>query len=119
MRFSLEHMYKLARSEDKEVRCLFDKDLASDTVANATKDTLVTVMSSIMDLDGYTTVSHFSGSPTLSPIPRPQCRSPLCPGNKDGMRRNPFNNKFLTIFLPTFLHGLDDKNAPTDAVPAN
>jgi hypothetical protein len=85
----------------------------------ATKDTVVTVMSSNMDSDGYTTMSHRDGYPTSSPISRPQCRSPSCPGNEDGVRRNPFDDNFLTTFHLTFLHGLDDKNVPTDAVLAN
>jgi hypothetical protein len=101
------------------VKRLFDKDLASITMTIATKDTMVTVMSSIMDSDGYTTVSHCGGSPTSSPIPLPQCLSPLCPGNKDGVRRNPLGDKLLTMILPTILHSLANKNASADAVPAN
>ncbi len=76
MHFSLKYLYKLARSKEKEVKRLFDKDLASDTMTIATKDTMVTVISSIMDSDGYTTMSHCGGSPTSSPIPLPQCLSP-------------------------------------------
>ncbi len=64
MRFSLECLYKLACSEAKEARHLFDKDLASKTMTIATKHTIVTVMSSIMDFDGYTTMSRCGRSPT-------------------------------------------------------
>ncbi len=49
----------------------------------------------------------------------PQCLSPLCPGNKDNVRRNPFDDKLLMTFLPTFSHSLDNKNAPAGAVLAN
>ncbi len=110
-RFSLEMLYDLARLEEKEARCLVDKEFAHDsTLANA-KDA-ATMMSSIMDSDGYTTVSYCGGSPTTSP-PRP-C---LQPEGKEGNRKNPFDNRFLTTFLPSFANGPAKTHVPVNAVP--
>jgi hypothetical protein len=44
---------------------LFDNNVASDSAAP--KDSAM-MMNSITDFDGYTTVSHRSGSPTASPL---------------------------------------------------
>ncbi len=68
-RFSLKMLYDLARLEEKEARCLVDKEFAHiSTLANA-KDA-ATMMSSITDSNGYTTVSCHGGSP-LHPFPGP------------------------------------------------
>jgi hypothetical protein len=75
------------------------------------------MMSSIKDSDGYTTVSHRGGSIMSSPKLHSQTRSTLCT-NSDGIRRNPFDDKFVTTFLPTFSNSPANKYDLTDAVPA-
>ncbi len=83
-RFSLKTLYDHARSEEKEARRLVDKEFAhNSTLANA-KDA-ATMMSSITDSDGYTTISRRGRSPTTSP-PRPHPQ----PEGKEGNRKNPF-----------------------------
>ncbi len=109
-RISLEHLYKIARLKKKKARRLFDNNVASKSAAP--KDS-ATMMSSIMDSDGYTTVSHRGGSPTASPPKlQSQSRSPLCQRFKSGTRRNPFVDKFLGTFHPMFANGSTNKNAP-------
>jgi hypothetical protein len=68
--FSLKMLYDLSRSEEKEARRLVDKEFAHDFTLTNAKDA-ATMMSSITDSDGYTTVSRRGGSPTTSP-PRPR-----------------------------------------------
>ncbi len=66
----------------------------------ATATDTVTAMSSIMDTDKFTTVTHHSGgSPLSPPKQRPQSRSPLHPGNNIKWI-NPFDDKFSTSFSP-------------------
>jgi hypothetical protein len=60
-RFSLERLCKIARSQEKEVGILFDKESAPATLTIATKDTS-TITSSITDSDGYTTMNRHGGS---------------------------------------------------------
>jgi hypothetical protein len=119
-RFLLERLYKITRSEEKEARRLFNNDFSSNSLSpTATKDT-ATMMSSIMDSNGYTTVSHHGGSPTASPLKlHPQRRSPLCQGFESGTRRNPFNNKFLKTFPPMFVNDPANKNAPANRTASN
>jgi hypothetical protein len=77
-RFLLERLYEITHYEGKEARRLFNNDFASNSLSPAAKEDTATMMSSIMDSDGYTTVSHHGGSPTASPLKlRPQSRSPL------------------------------------------
>jgi hypothetical protein len=102
--------YDLARSEKKEARSLVDKEFAHDsTLANA-KDA-ATMMSSITDSNGYTTISRCGGSPTTSP-PRPR----LQPEGKEGNKKNPFDNRFLTAFLPSFANSPAKMRVPVNAV---
>jgi hypothetical protein len=99
-RFLLEHLYEIARLEEKEARHVFNKAPAPGSLATIPNDT-ATVMSSVTDSDGHTTVSYRGGSITSSPKLCPQNRSPLHSSNGDGTRRNPFDNTFLTTFFPT------------------
>ncbi len=114
-RFSLECLYKLARTKEKEATRIFNKEplpnsLSIDTKAKET----ATTMSSIMDSDGFTTVSHPGGSSTSSPPKlHPQSRSPTRQGNEGGSRRNPFDDKFLTTFLLILSRGITSKHTPT------
>ncbi len=71
------------------------------------------MMSSITDLDGYTTVTRRGRSPTSSP-PKPRLQS----GSKTGNRKNLFDDSFLNTFLPTFATSPAKTHAPVDAVPA-
>ncbi len=73
-------------------------------------------MSSVTDSDGYTTVSHCGGSITSSPKLHPQSRLPLRSSNGDGTRRNPFDDMFLTTFLPTSSDGPANRTAPPEVV---
>ncbi len=118
--FLLECLYKIARSEEKKARRLFNNDFASNSLSPAvTKDT-ATMMSSITDSDGYTTMSHHGGSPTASPLKlHPQNHSPLCQGFQSGTRKNPFDNKFLKTFPPMFVNDPANKNAPPDRTAFN
>jgi hypothetical protein len=110
-RFSLKTLYDLARLEEKEARCPVDKEFAhNSTLANA-KDAAM-MMSSITDSDGYTTVSRHGESPTTSP-PRP-CPQPE---GKEGNRKNPFDDRFLTTFLPSFANRPTKMQVSVDAVP--
>ncbi len=111
-RFSLKTLYKIARSEEKEARLYTDKVLALNSTSTDAKET-ATIMSSIMDSDGYTTVTRRGRSPTSSP-PKPRLQS----GSKTGNRKNLFDNSFLNTFLPTFATGPAKTHAPVDAVPA-
>jgi hypothetical protein len=70
-----------------------------------------------MDSHGYTTMSCHGGSITSSPKLHSLSPIPLCI-NGDGMRRNPFDNKFPTTFLLIFSTDPANKFAPADAVPA-
>jgi hypothetical protein len=110
-RFSLETLYDLARSEKKEARRLVDKEFAHNSALANAKDA-ATMMSSITDSDGYTTKSCHGGSPTTSP-PRPR----LQPKGKEGNRKNPFDDRFLTTFLPSFTNGPAKMHVPVNAVP--
>ncbi len=95
-RFSLESLYDLARMEEKEAKCQVDYEVAHDlAIANA-KST-PTMMSLITDSDGYTSVNRHSSSPTIPP-PRPHFQSV----GKENTRKNPFDDRFLNTFLPTF-----------------
>jgi hypothetical protein len=91
IRFLLERLYRIARSEEKEACQLFTKE----ALMTATTDT-ATAMSSIMDTDGFTTVSCCGGGSSSSPPKqRPQsCSLPRPSG--DIKQINPFNDKFLT-----------------------
>ncbi len=109
--FSLKTLYDLARSEEKEARHLVDKEFAQDSAFANAKDA-TTMMSSITDSDGYTTVSRHGGSPTTSPL-RPR----LQPEGKEGNRKNPFDNRFLTTFLPFFANSPAKMHVPVNAVP--
>jgi hypothetical protein len=119
--FLLEHLYKIARSEKKEARRLFNNDFASDSLSPATTMDTATMMSSIMDSNGYTTMSRHGGSPTASPPLKlcPQSRSPLHQGFGSGTRRNPFDDKFLKTFPPMFVNDPANKNAPADRTAFN
>jgi hypothetical protein len=108
--FSLKMLYDLAHLEKKEASHLVDKEFAHDSVLADAKDA-ATMMSSIMDSDGYTTISRHGGSPTTSP-PRPR----LQPKGKEGNRKNPFDDRFLTTFLPSFTNSPAKMHVPVDAV---
>jgi hypothetical protein len=115
-RFSLERLYDIARSEEKEAQHAFNKAApAPESLATVLKDSAM-IMSSITDSDGYTTVSHRGGSSTSPPKTRPQRRSPLCSSKNDGARKSPFNNKFLTTFPTTFLDVAANRTAPDEVV---
>jgi hypothetical protein len=110
-RFSLKTLYKIARLEEKEARLYTDKVLAHNSTSTNAKE-MATMMSSITDSDGYTTVTRCGRSPISSP-PKPQLQS----GSKMGNRKNLFGNSFLNTFLPTFAAGPARTHAPVDAVP--
>jgi hypothetical protein len=113
--FSLKCLYELARTKEKEAVRIFNKEPLSDSLSINTKaKETATTMSSITDLDGFTTVSRLGGSSTSSP-PKlcPQSRSPTRQGNKGGSRRNPFDDKFLTTFLPFLSRGITSKHTLT------
>ena len=115
-RFSLKCLYEIARSEEKEAWRMFNKAApAPESLATVLKDS-ATVMSSITDSDGYTTMSHHGGSITSSPKLCPQSRSPLRSSNGDGTRRNPFDNTFLTTFFPNSLDSPANRTAPPEVV---
>ena len=99
--FSLEALYDLARAEEKEAKCQVDYEVAHNLAIADAKST-ATMMSSITDSDGYTSVNRRSSSPTISP-PRPHSQSV----GKENTRKNPFDDRFLNTFLPTFT------NSPT------
>ncbi len=61
--FSLETLFEIARSEEKEARQLFAKE---DFVTSAANDTAM-AMNSVTDPDGFTTVSHCGGASSSSP----------------------------------------------------
>ncbi len=109
--FSLKTLYDLARSEEKEARHLVDKEFAHDsTLANA--KVAATMMSFITDSNSYTTVSCHGESPIPSlPRPRPH------PEGKESNRKNSFDNRFLTTFLPSFANGPTKMQVSVDAVP--
>jgi hypothetical protein len=115
--FSLEHLYEIARSEEKEARRVFNKALAPGSLATIQNDT-ATVMSSVTDSDSYTTVSHCGGSITSFPNLFPQSRSPLHSSNGDGTRKNPFDDTFLTTFPCNSLDGPANRTAPPEVVVA-
>ncbi len=114
-RFSLECLYELARTKEKEATRIFDKEPLPDSLSIDTKaKETAMMMSSITELDGFTTVSRPSGSSTSSPFKLcPQSRSPTRQGNKGVSRRNPFDNKFLTTFLSILSRGITSKHALT------
>jgi hypothetical protein len=115
-RFSLKCLYEIARSEEKEAWRMFNKAApAPESLATVLKDS-ATVMSSITDSDGYTTMSHCSGSSTSPPKICPQRRSPLRSSENDGTRKNPFNDKFLTMFPTMFLDSSANRTAPDEVV---
>jgi hypothetical protein len=115
-RFSLERLYKIACSEEKEARCTFNKAApAPESLATISKDS-ATVMSSITDSDGYTTVSHRGGYSTSPPKIRPQRCSPLRSSENNGTRKNPFNAKFLMTFPTMFLDVPANRKAPNEVV---
>jgi hypothetical protein len=97
--------------EEKEARRLVDKEFAHDSALADAKDA-ATLMRSITDSDGYTTVSCRGGFPTTSP-PRP-CPQPE---GKEGNRKNPFDDRFLTTFLPSFANSPTMMQVSVDAVP--
>jgi hypothetical protein len=102
MRFSLECLYNIARSEEKEVRHVFNKAPVPGSLATIPNDT-ATVISSVKESDGYTTMSHHGGSITSSPKLCLQSCSHLHSSNCDGTWRNPFDDTFLTTFFPNSL----------------
>jgi hypothetical protein len=114
MHFSLERLYKIAYSEEKEARLLFNKETAHPTLTIAAPNP-TTMMSSAKDSSWYTTVGRCGGIITSSPKLHSLSPSPPCT-NGNGMRRNPFNEMFLATFLPAFLNGSSGRCAPTDAV---
>jgi hypothetical protein len=118
MRFSLKCLYEIAHYDEKEARLLFNKESAHTTLTIAAKNTAI-IMSSPKDSDGYTIVivGHHGRIITSSPKLCSLSPSPLCT-NSDGIRRNPFNEMFLTTFLPTFLNNSAGRCAPTNAVLA-
>jgi hypothetical protein len=68
-RFTLETLYEIARSEEKQARCHAENELANDSTSIDAKE-MATIMSSITDSDGYTTVNRHGRSPNASP-PKP------------------------------------------------
>ena len=110
-RFTLETLYEIARSEEKQARRHAENELANDSTSIDAKET-ATIMSSITDSDGYTTVNRHGRSPNASP-PKPRLQS----GSKTGNRKNLFDDSFLNTFLPTFATGPAKTHAPVDAVP--
>jgi hypothetical protein len=112
--FSLERLYKIAHSKEKETRLLFNKETAHATLTIAAPNT-ATMMNSAKDSAGYTTMGHRGGIITSSPKLCSLSPSPPCTIG-DGMRRNPFNEIFLTTFLPAFSNGSSSRCAPADAV---
>jgi hypothetical protein len=93
--FSLKRLYIIARAEEKVAHQLFAKEAFMTTATNT-----ATGMSSIMDLEKFTTVSCCGvGSSSPPPKQRPQSCSPPCPG--DNIKTiNPFDDSFLTSFPP-------------------
>jgi hypothetical protein len=113
--FSLERLHKIAHSEEKEAGLLFNKDSAHATLAIAATNT-ARVMSSAKDSDWYTTVGCWDAIITSSPKLCSLSPSPPCT-NGMGMRRNPFNEMFLAMFLPAFSNSSCRRCAPADAIP--
>ncbi len=99
--FSLKTLYNLALAEEKDAKRQVDYKVAHDLAIADAKST-ATMMSSITDSDGYTSVNRCSSFPTISP-PRPHSQSV----GKENTRKNPFDNRFLNTFFPTFT------NSPT------
>ena len=93
--FLLEHLYKIARAEEKVACQLF----AKEALMTAAADT-ATAMSSIMDADKFTAMSwHGVGSSSFPPKQRPQSCSPPRPGD-DNKWINPFDDRFLISIPP-------------------
>jgi hypothetical protein len=97
-------------------RSLFKKETARTTLTIAAPTT-PTIRSSAKDSNGYTTMGRHSRIITCSPKLCSLSPSPLCT-NGDGMRRNPFNEMFLTTSLPAFSNGSSGRCALANAVLA-
>ena len=93
MGFSLESLFKVACSEEKEARRIFSMD-----GLDATAETdAPTIYSSITDAEGFTVVSRRGGKSSSPPKQRLQSRSP--PQLRgEGARVNQFDKKFLNSF---------------------
>ena len=88
--FSLETLFEVARSEEKEARRIFFMD---GLVATAETDA-PTIYSSITDAEGFTFVSRRGGKSSSPPKLRLQIRSP--PQLRgEGVRVNQFDEKFF------------------------
>jgi hypothetical protein len=102
--FSIKCLYKLARSKEKEATRLFNKDplpnsLSIDTKAKET----ATTMSSIMDSDGFTTVSCLGGSSTSSPLSFvPKAAPPLAKEMRMEVEEIPLTTNFSPHFSRFF-----------------
>jgi hypothetical protein len=87
--FSLEMLFEIARSEEKEARRIYTLD---GSVASEATDA-PTIYSSITDADGFTAVCVRGGKSSSPPKQRLQSRSPPRP-NVGTERVNPFDDFF-------------------------
>jgi hypothetical protein len=83
-RITLERLYKLARQEERAARQSHEKALASTPIKI---NKLKTMMSTIMNAEGFSIVNCQSSSPSLRANPAPTPR--------DGSRVNLFTEEFL------------------------
>jgi hypothetical protein len=98
MCFSLEPLCKIARSEEKEVRLLSNKETAHATLPIAAPNTTM-MMSSTKDSNGYTTVGHHGGIITSFPKLRSLSPSPPCT-NGNGIGGTLFMKCFSRLSSP-------------------
>ena len=95
MGFSLESLFKVACSEEKEARRIFSMD-----GLDATAETdAPTIYSSITDAEGFTVVSRRGGKSSSPPKQRLQSRSPPHL-HREGARVNQFNKIFNSFHVP-------------------
>ena len=93
-RFSLETLFKVARSEEKEARQIYAME---GLVMSATMDA-PTIYSSITNADGLFTAVSWRGGKSSSP-PKQQLQSRSHPRLSNGIATvNPFDEKFLNSF---------------------
>jgi len=106
--FSLENLFEIARSEEKEAR----RRYASAGSTNSEATNALTIHSSITDTDGFTTVRARSGKSSSPPKQRLQSRSPPRP-DFGTERVNQFDEIFLNSFKAPDGTRIDT-NAPTE-----
>ena len=91
--FSLEMLFEIARSEEKEARRMYTSAGSIDSEAT----NALTIHSSITDADGFTAVRARGGKSSSPPKQRLQSRSPPRP-NVGTERVNPFDEIFFELF---------------------